>query len=279
MNKRRIVVGALIAVLVLAAIAAGAMLLFSPSSSSAHPSASASTGTSRVLIANQDIPAGTSGSKVASLVSTVSVPAAQLSSGAITDPTQIPTVNTTMIVKSGSQLTLSAFGAGEGTASSVASATAMPSGTVALYLSMSGVEATNGNLHAGQRISIFVTMSKGSSQTITTQRAFSHVPVLSVSAQTSVGSGVSTVAPTTSQQPAASAAPSATASSTQSVIKTTVQPVVQSSTNVVMALALNPDDGARLITAFKTGQLWLAVEDDNSPGGYGNAVKADGVFQ
>ena len=277
----------LLAGLVVLALAVGGFMWFGSGSGTAGGQATGkpSTETVAVLVAKKEIPVGTTAAALAALVETKVMAKSAASSDALNDLQQVAGKSTNAVIPAGGQITLGKFIAGASGANTVA---AMPSGTVELFMSFSGIQAANGTIRPGQQLSIFVTMKDETGKS-TTQRAFSHLlvtrafPNPAVATTTTGGSG-------TPASPAASAAPTGAASTVSAAPTTATSPSPapsstaarsSGSTSVtqILALAVTPRDGARLIAASHSGEMWLAVENDESPSGYGPKIAADGVLQ
>lgn len=250
-----------------------------------------------VLITTRAIPAGTMADTLASAVQSQKMPKNTVSGVPVAGLEMVSGRATVRQIQAGQPLTMQDFaapGANPQPSSSPngTGGVTPPKGTVELFMSFSGVSAANGTVTAGNRLSIFVTRPDGDGKQAT-QRAFSHILV------TKVSRPVVVTAPTPSASPTAEPAnpdgtggadastPDATPSAAPSgaptngtVVPPTDQQAGRSSGGTqVLTLALTPDDAARLISAYQSSKLWLAIENEDSPGGYGRAFTPDEVFQ
>lgn len=266
MNKRPLIV---VLAVVLAACLAGAGFFWwiSTRKPAATP---AQSDTVQVLVAAADIPAGTASKDMSAMVIPSKLPKASAPANAVTDLSRVAGQKTVVAIKAGEALLSSAFGSAP--TSGNGGEDSMPRGTVELFMSLSGTSAASGTLKAGQTVSIFVTMEdKGGKQA--TKQAFSHVPITRI-----IGGSSATTTSTSSGTDKDGATPSPTPSASSSTPARSGSAASNAAASLTFGFALSPKDAARLITSFRSGQIWLAVENNNSPAGLGPAITPDEVF-
>lgn len=265
MNKRVLI--PVLAVAVVACLGAGGFVWWTNSHRQVASTTPTTPDTVQVLVAARDIPAGTPAAQLAAMVTPTKMDRTAAPVNAVTDLARLVGQKSNVAIKAGETLLTSEF-----TVGAAAGDGDMPRGTVELFMSLSGTSAASGTLKAGQTVSIFVTMPDKKGEQATKQ-AFSHVPITRI-----IGGGGAATTSTTTAGSGPSPSPTASDSPSPASQSGTKSGASAASGSLTFGFALTPKDAARLITSFRSGQIWLAVENENSPTGLGPSITPDEVF-
>lgn len=195
-----------------------------------------------VVVATQDLPAGTPVSSLATLTKVQQVPSAYVATGALRSLQGLPVTSTLVApVTAGTQLSKTSVGSADQV---TATALKPASGTVALAVQVGLTPGVARYVGAGSSVDMFLTYgAKGATGPVTKLFA-SGVKVLSVS--------VAAPSQPVSGQPAQGAA--------------SVAP-----NNVLAVLQADPELAQRIVSAVQTGQIYLALD---AAGDHGHSTAA-----
>ena len=179
-----------------------------------------------VLVAADDIDAGTPAEDVADLVTTARVPSRLVVGGHVDDLADVAGLSTTTKLIQGEQLVFERF-ADPSVQAAVAGVVELPTGTEEVSLTLELQRAVGGALVAGDRIGVFISQGDPT----TTDLAVGEVLVTRVAG----GADDQTAALTGAAQ------------------------------TVTVTLALTPEDAAVVIAGMEQGAVWLSLQESVDP--------------
>lgn len=194
-----------------------------------------------VLVVQDEIPAGTSGSELGTTVDLKSVPVAYVADGAITDVADLTGLVAAVSLEPGEQVLASRFvkpeqfGASGGTA-------AVPKGLQEISVSLPVQRVVGGTLAAGNLVGVFGSLAGDNVDPSRTQLIETQVLVTSVTHDASVDSGA-----------------------------------VQTSGAILVNLAVTADQAQRIVYQLEFGQVYLSKQSKDVTAPTGGAVTR-GVF-
>ncbi|WP_222193072.1 Flp pilus assembly protein CpaB [Modestobacter italicus] len=178
-----------------------------------------------VLVAEQDVPAGTPAEDVADLVTTAEVPSRLVVTGSVEDLADVAGLTTTTALVKGEQLVFARF-ADPSVQAAASGVVEVPAGTEEVSLTLEPQRAVGGALAAGDRIGVFISQGDPT----TTDLAVGEVLVTRVD-----GADAGTAAMTGVAQ------------------------------TVTVTLALTPEQAALVIAGMERGAVWLSLQQPADP--------------
>jgi len=248
--RNRLVAGA--AALVLALLGTVVLLSYVRG---ADTRALAGTQTVNVLVVTQQVPAGTAGDQLGSLVSLKPVPASTLASGAVTDVASLSGRVAAVTLEPGEQVLDSRFVSPD--QQRTKGSVAIPAGMITTTVQLEPKRALGGALAAGDTVGVFISQAGNTG-------GLTNLKLRSALVTTVQGAP----APAGADAPATSGGVSPAAASS-----------TLPSTSLMVTLALAPADAERLVWGAEHGTLWLSKEPPGTPVGGTQIVDGQKVYQ